>query len=162
VQAVQSAVGEAPAMALFPYNETMTKNTTPLEHDEQVGFVGWIDTQNEIARLKKTKKLRPILFSAIVNGHYQQSKKQLRKLIDEGMRKGILDMVLIIPPERAKGGRRLMIWIEMKRQQGGAVSADQEQWIEAINDIEGGNVGAFVCYGEKEAVDLMKDLVIKL
>lgn len=140
----------------------MAKNNTPLEHDEQVDFIGWIETQNEIARLKRSQKLRPILFSAIVNGHYQQSKKQLNKLIAEGMRKGILDIVLIIPPERAKGGRRLMIWVEMKRQQGGAVSDEQELWIEAINDIEGGNVGAFVCYGAKEAVDLMKDLVIKL
>lgn len=140
----------------------MAKNSTPLEHDEQVDFIGWIETQNEIARLKRSLKLRPILFSAIVNGHYQQSKKQLNKLIAEGMRKGILDIVLIIPPERAKGGRRLMIWVEMKRQQGGAVSDEQELWIEAINDIEGGNVGAFVCYGAKEAVDLMKDLVIKL
>jgi hypothetical protein len=140
----------------------VAKNNTPLEHDEQVDFIGWIETQNEIARLKRSQKLRPILFSAIVNGHYQQSKKQLNKLIAEGMRKGILDIVLIIPPERAKGGRRLMIWVEMKRQQGGAVSDEQELWIEAINDIEGGNVGAFVCYGAKEAVDLMKDLVIKL
>lgn len=138
------------------------KNTTPLEHDEQVGFVEWIETQNELARLKRLQNLRPILFSAIVNGHYQQSQKQLNKLIAEGMRKGILDMVLIIPPERAKIGKRLMIWVEMKRQQGASVSDEQELWIEAINDIEGGNVGAFVCYGQKEAIDLMKDLVIVL
>lgn len=140
----------------------MAKNNTPLEHIEQVGFVNWIETQNEMARLKRLQNLRPILFSAIVNGHWQQSQKQLSKLIAEGMRKGILDMVLIIPPERAKGGKRLMIWVEMKRQQGASVSDEQELWIEAINDIEGGNVGAFVCYGEKEAIDLMKDLVIVL
>jgi hypothetical protein len=140
----------------------MAKNNTPLEHAEQVGFVDWIETQNEMARLKRLQNLRPILFSAIVNGHWQQSQKQLNKLIAEGMRKGILDMVLIIPPERAKGGKRLMIWVEMKRQQGASVSDEQELWIEAINDIEGGNVGAFVCYGQKEAIELMKDLVIVL
>lgn len=140
----------------------MAKNNTPLEHVEQVGFVDWIETQNEIARLKRLKNLRPILFSAIVNGHWQQSQKQLNKLIAEGMRKGILDMVLIVPPERSKTGKRLMIWVEMKRQQGASVSDDQELWLEAINDIEGGNVGAFVCYGQKEAIELMKDLVIKL
>lgn len=140
----------------------MSKNLTPLEHDEQVEVVEWIETQNELAAMFKTKNLRKILFSAIVNGHYQQSQKQLKKLIAEGMRKGILDMVFIVPPERSKTGKRLMIWIEMKRQQGSTTSDEQLEWEEAINDIEGGNVGAFICYGSKEAIDLLKDLIIVL
>ena len=140
----------------------MAKNQTPLEHDEQVEFVEMIDGQNQIAALMRLKNLRPILYSAIVNGHWQSSKKQLNKLIAEGMRKGILDMVLLVPPERAKGGKRLMIWVEMKRQQGGAVSDEQQQWIDAINDMDGGNCGAFVCYGAAEAKALYKDLVIML
>jgi len=140
----------------------MTKNNTPLEHEEQVAVVEWIETQNEIAKLFKSKNLRPVLFSAIVNGHYQQSKKQLNKLIAEGMRKGILDMVFIVPPERAKAGKRLMVWIEMKRVQGSSTSEEQLEWEEAINDIEGGVVGAFICYGQKEAIDVLKDLIIVL
>lgn len=140
----------------------MGKNLTPLEHVEQVDVVNWIESQNEIAALFKSRNLRPVLFSAIVNGHYQQSQKQLNKLIAEGMRKGILDMVFIIPPERSKTGKRLMVWIEMKRVQGSTTSPEQLEWEEAINDIEGGNVGAFICYGSKEAIDVLKDLMIVL
>lgn len=140
----------------------MSKNLTPLEHEEQVLVINWLVTQNDIAKLLKSQKLPPILFSAIANGHYQQSKKQINKLAAEGMRSGVPDLLLIIPPERSKTGKRLMIWIEMKRRQGGSVSASQQEWIDAIDAIEGGNVGAFVCYGSEEAIDLLKDLVIVL
>ena len=140
----------------------MTKNLTPLEHDEQVKVVNWIETQNKIAVLYKTRQLSPILFSAIANGHYQPSIKQRNHLHDEGMRQGVPDLLLILPPERSKCGKRLMVWIEMKRQEGGVVSDAQQQWIDAIEDLEGGNVGAFVCYGGDEAIDLLKDLMIVL
>lgn len=140
----------------------MTKNLTPLEHDEQVKVIEWLEGQEEMARLLRSRNLRPILFSAIANGHYQQSKKQINKLHAEGMRSGVPDLLLIVPPERAKGGKRLMVWIEMKRRQGASVSDSQQQWIEAIEEIEGGNIGAFVCYGCDEAIDILKDLIVVL
>jgi hypothetical protein len=140
----------------------VTKNLTPLEHEEQVEVVKWITTQNDIAALFKARNLTPVLFSAIANGHYQQSRKQQNKLKAEGMNSGVPDLLFIIPPERSKNGKRLMIWIEMKRQQGGSVSVAQQQWIDAIDAIDGGNVGAFVCYGADEAIDVLKDLIIVL
>lgn len=140
----------------------MAKNLTPLEHDEQVAVVKWITAQNEIAALMKSRGLSPVLFSAIANGHYQQSIKQQNKLKAEGMNSGVPDLLFIIPPERSKGGRRLMIWIEMKRRQGASVSASQQEWIDAIEAMDGGNVGAFVCYGSDEAIDLLKDLIVVL
>lgn len=138
------------------------KNTTPLEHDEQVAVVQWLETENELARLFKTRNLSPLLYSAIANGHYQQSIKQQRKLKAEGMNSGVPDLLVIVPPERSKLGIRLMVWIEMKRREGASVSASQHEWIEAINALDGGNVGAFVCYGSDEAIAVLKDFIIKL
>ena len=140
----------------------MAKNTTPLEHDEQVAVINWIKGDNDHARLLRSRNLSPVLFSAIANGHYQQSIKQQNKLKAEGMNSGVPDLLFIVPPERAKVGKRLMIWIEMKRRQGATVSASQQEWIDAIEAMEGGNIGAFVCYGSDEAIELLKDLLIKL
>lgn len=140
----------------------MAKNSTPLEHDEQVRVISWLRTDNDHAALFKKRNLSPVLFSAIANGHYQQSIKQQNKLKAEGMNSGVPDLLIIVPPERSKTGRRLMLWIEMKRQQGGSVSDAQQQWIDEINAVEGGNVGAFVCYGADEAIQLLKDFLIKL
>lgn len=139
----------------------MTKNLTPLEHEEQKEVVAELIAQNEHAKLLK---LPEITFSAIANGHYQSSVKQRNKLKAEGMNSGVPDLLLIIPPERCKQSKWLMIWIEMKRQQGGSVSDSQQQWIDAINNVSGekGDVGAFVCYGAKEAIDLIRDFVIQL
>lgn len=138
------------------------KNTTPLEHDEQVAVVQWLETENELARLFKTRNLSPLLYSAIANGHYQQSIKQQRKLKAEGMNSGVPDLLVIVPPERSKLGIRLMVWIEMKRREGASVRRSQHEWIEAINALDGGNVGAFVCYGSDEAIAVLKDFIIKL
>lgn len=140
----------------------MAKNTTPLEHEEQVKVIEWLKGDNDHAALLRTRNLSPVLFSAIANGHYQSSIKQQNKLKAEGMMSGVPDLLLIVPPERSKTGRRLMLWIEMKRLQGASVSATQQQWIDEINAVEGGNVGAFVCYGHKEAIELLKDFLIKL
>lgn len=141
---------------------TMAKNLTPLEHEEQVIVVQWINTQNELAKLMKKRNLAPVLFSAIANGHYQSSVKQRNKLKAEGMNSGVPDLLFIAPPERTKAGKRLMIWIEMKRREGASVSASQHEWIEAIEAMDGGNIGAFVCYGADEAIDVLKDLLVVL
>ena len=138
------------------------KNTTPLEHDEQVAVINWLKTENDHASLFKKRNLPPLLYSAIANGHYQQSIKQQRKLKAEGMNSGVPDLLVIVPPERSKLGMRLMLWLEMKRREGGAVSDSQQEWIDAINALDGGNVGAFVCYGSGEAIDLLKDMIVKL
>lgn len=139
----------------------MAKNNTPLEHDEQVEVIKWIKADNQHAALLRSRNLSPVLFSAIANGHYQQSIKQQNKLKAEGMNSGVPDLLFIVPPERAKCGKRLMIWIEMKRRQGASVSASQQEWIDAIEAMDGGNIGAFVCYGSNEAIEVLKDLLIK-
>lgn len=140
----------------------MAKNETPLEHEEQKLVIKWIIDDNAHAALLRSRNLPPVLFSAITNGHYQPSIKQRNKLKAEGMNSGVPDLLFIVPPERAKAGKRLMIWIEMKRQQGASVSAAQQEWLDAIDAMEGGNIGAFVCYGADEAIQLLKDLLIKL
>lgn len=138
----------------------MAKNTTPLEHDEQVEVIKWITADNAHAALLRSRNLSPVLFSAIANGHYQQSIKQQNKLKAEGMNSGVPDLLFIVPPERSKVGKRLMIWIEMKRRQGASVSAAQQEWLDAIDAMDGGNIGSFVCYGSDEAIQVLKDLLI--
>jgi hypothetical protein len=142
----------------------MAKNVTPLEHEEQVKVIEWLKTENDLAALFKTRGLDPIMFSAIANGHYQPSIKQQNSLKAEGMNSGVPDLLIIVPQNRCKLGKALMLWIEMKRLQGASVSASQHEWITAINTVSGdkGDVGAFICYGHKEAINLLKDFVIKL
>lgn len=131
------------------------KKTEPLEHFEQVTFVNFLIEQNLLAKYKKLDK---VLFSAIANGHYQPSPKQRAKLKAEGMNSGVPDMILIIPSNRSKLGKPIMLWIEMKRLTQGSVSEAQQEWIDGINSIEG-NLEAFVCRGGQKAIETYSEFV---
>lgn len=135
----------------------MMKVKEPLEHDEQVDFVRFLNTQNLQARIKG---LEEVVFSAIANGHYQSSINQRRKLKREGMNSGVPDMVLIVPSSRSKTGKAFMLWIEMKRQTQGSLSASQKKWIDAINSVNGTNMEAFVCRGADEAKKVYDEFAI--
>lgn len=127
-------------------------------------MIEWLQGENDHASLYKKRNLTPLLFSAIANGHYQPSIKQRNKLKAEGMNSGVPDLLIIVPADRCKLNKPLMLWIEMKRLEGASVSASQEEWIAAINTVSGdkGDVGAFVCYGHKEAIELLKEFIKKI
>ena len=83
-----------------------TSTQYPSEHMEQVRFVSWF---------RKTYPQHWIF--AIPNGG-DRNRITAAKLKAEGVMRGVPD--LFIPSMR--------LWVEMKRQQGGALSADQKAW----------------------------------
>lgn len=82
----------------------------------------------------------------------------------EGWRKGIPDLLIILP---YKDRENRLIFIEMKKAKtigkrggligGGVISEHQKEWIEAINTCK--EVEAFVCYGGDEAIKLVKSMI---
>lgn len=78
----------------------------PTEHEEQRAFVSWFRRSGDV------------LIFAIPNGGFR-GKAQAIKLKAEGVSAGVPD--LFIP---AWG-----LWIEMKRREGGSLSAEQKDWI---------------------------------
>ena len=89
------------------------RSSIPSEHSEQVGFVRWF----------RTKWPRMLIF-AIPNGG-KRNITTAKLLVKEGVVAGVPD--LFIP---AWG-----IWVEMKRQKGGRLSADQEGMINYLESV---------------------------
>ena len=116
-----------------------TKNNTPLERFEQSALVDWLEAQG-------------LLFSATAQSTYTTSWNQKRLNHATGLRKGVPDMLIVIPPERAVDGLGRVVFCEIKRSKGGVVSPEQKKWIAALNAV-GGTVDAFVAHGADEAIE---------
>jgi hypothetical protein len=63
-----------------------------------------------------------------------------------GLSPGVPDMVIFMPEK--------ILFIEMKRLEGGTVSKFQRHWLTVINSFE--YAEAFVCRGHKQAIELIK------
>ena len=118
------------------------KNNTPLERVEQARFVDWLEKQN-------------LLFSATAQSTYTTSWNQKRLNHATGLRKGVPDMLVIIPEERDVEGLGRLIFIEMKRQKGGVVSKEQKMWINEVERLESIQVNAWVAKGADEAIAIV-------
>ena len=114
-------------------------NNTPLERFEQSALVNWLEAQG-------------LLFSSTAQSTYTTSWNQKRLNHATGLRKGVPDMLIVIPPERAVDGTGRVIFVELKRVKGGVVSPEQKKWIAALNAV-GGTVDAFVAHGADEAIE---------
>ena len=123
----------------------MTSNNTPLERHEQAAFVEWLELQG-------------LLFTAIPNSTYTTSFAAKRRNHEQGLRKGLPDLVIVIPPERAASGLGRVVFCELKRRKGGVVSLEQKNWIASLNAV-GGTVDAFVAHGADEAIAEIADII---
>jgi len=103
--------------------------TIPSEHNEQVNFVNWLEYNYPDYKL-----------FAVPNGG-KRNIVTAKKLKAEGVKPGVPDIV--IP--------KLFLYIEMKKQKGGAVSKEQREWIEYL---QGCGYTAEVCRGFEEAKTL--------
>lgn len=112
----------------------------PLEDEEQIAFVQWLE-------------LVGLRFTSVPNSTYTKSWSQKSKNYYTGLRAGFPDLVVLVPPTRARDGLGHFLCIEMKRRQGGTVSAVQKDWIAAINALGTAHVEAVVCKGAQEAID---------
>ena len=107
----------------------MAAGSTVLSEDmEQANFVSWF---------RKTYK--DVRIFAIPNGGHRHI-AVAAKLKVTGVCSGVPD--LFVPEWR--------LWIEMKREKGGSVSAEQKDWLEYLN---GCGYTAFVTKGCKDAQD---------
>ena len=118
----------------------MTKaNDTPLERHEQSAFVDWLEAQG-------------LLFSATAQSTYTTSWNQKRLKHVTGLRKGVPDMLVLIPKDKSKDGGGYCLFIEMKRLKGGSVSKEQRVWLDSINALETPYTQAYIAKGSAEAI----------
>lgn len=92
---------------------TLPTNRLPTEHEEQRDFVRWF-----------RRTYAGVRIFAIPNGG-ERAKGEGMKLKAEGVSRGVPD--LYVPAWR--------LWIEMKRQVGGVVSADQSDWHSYLREL---------------------------
>lgn len=110
----------------------------PYEEQEQIAVVDWLEAHQ-------------YQFTAIPNSTYTKSWKQKQKNTRMGLRAGLPDLLIILP--ESKG----LLFIEMKRREGGKVKEHQKEWIDALNKIEG--VEAVVAEGYDQAIAKIEDLI---
>ena len=91
----------------------MTAIKVPTEHEEQRAFVMWF-RQNH----------KPVRIFAVPNGG-RRSLNEATRLKAEGVSAGVPDLYI---PE-------WNMWIEMKRQKGGALSEEQKDWRDYLLSI---------------------------
>lgn len=115
-----------------------TKNITPLESVEQKTFVAWLELQG-------------LLFTAIPNSTYTTSWAVKRRNYEQGLRKGLPDMLVIVPKNKSKDGNGYCLFIELKRVSGGVLSKEQKTWLESINALETPYTQAYIAKGAAEA-----------
>ena len=118
------------------------KNNTPLERVEQARFVDWLEKQN-------------LLFSATAQSTYTTSWNQKRLNHATGLRKGVPDMLVIIPKDKSKDGGGYCLFIELKRLRGGSVSKEQKHWHDSINGLETPYTQAYIAKGADEAIRIV-------
>lgn len=103
------------------------------EEEECIALVAYLNI------LQRQKKI--ITYTHIPNETYTTSWNQKRKNKAMGVASGFPDYVIL--------GNTRMIFIEMKREKGGAVSIEQKLWLELLNGYAG--TVAVVAKGFKEA-----------
>ncbi len=117
------------------------KTPTPTEHEEQVTLFTWF-----------RMRYAGMLMYAIPNGGARSSITGAR-LRDEGVLAGVPDIFLPCP----SGGKH-GLYIEMKRQKGGRVSAPQKAVMQALR-MQGYEVA--VCHGWQEARDCIEQYLAR-
>ena len=114
-----------------------TKQPVPLEEDEQIAFVEWLETLD-------------LTFSAINPNPGKQSYGTQAKNKRLGLRAGLPDFLIAIP-------NKYLIFVEMKRTKGSSTSQAQKDWIDTLNTIP--NVECRVCKGCSEAIKFIREII---
>ena len=119
----------------------MSKNTSPLEAEEQIQFVEYC-------------KIRGIRAVSTQNGfkmpkagfNFAAYSKKLKKM---GLSKGFPDLIVL---KKCKSNKHHCLFIEMKRQKGGRLSKEQKGWVNWL-DENGYAVG--IAKGYEAAVKIL-------
>ena len=101
----------------------MTVNTTPLEKEEQIAFVEYCENNGiSVVSTQNGFKMPKAAFN------YAAYSKTLKKM---GLSKGFPDLIII---EKNKSKTHEVLFVEMKRQKGGKLKPEQEEWIQKLDD----------------------------
>ena len=117
----------------------MTQGNWPREDEEQTALIAW-------AEYNKSMRPELKLLLHIPNGG-QRRKSEAARFKAMGVKRGVPDLFLPV----AKGGFH-GLWIELKRQHGGIVSAEQEGWITQLRMM---GYKAEVCRGWEAAAEVI-------
>lgn len=112
-------------------------NLTAYESDEQETLVKYLE-------------IRGLKFTSIPNSTFTKSHAIKAKNKREGLRRGLPDMLVVLPHK--------LLFIELKRMKGGVLSPEQEAWINKLNEI-GDQVEAIVCKGAVEAIGYIENKI---
>jgi hypothetical protein len=116
----------------------MNKLPVPTEAQEGEMLVAYLRT-------------RGITFSHIANetGHTLEAKRRAVRMKRQGTSRGFPDYVIVLPGVG-------VIYIELKRRKGSAISPEQKNWIAAINTCPGAE--ARICKGFDECKAFIEEL----
>lgn len=122
-----------------------SKGLIPLERDESRTLVSYL-------------RVRQYKFTHIPNetGHSTEAARRAIRMKQEGTSKGFPDYLIIVPTIKGK----VLVAIELKRIKGSRTSPEQLEWIDALNECIG--TFAYVCYGAKEAIDILEKLNVNV
>ena len=101
----------------------MAVNTTPLEKEEQIAFVEYCKNNGiSVVSTQNGFKMPKAAFN------YAAYSRTLKKM---GLSKGFPDLIIL---EKNKSKTHEVLFIEMKRQKGGKLKPEQEEWIQKLDD----------------------------
>lgn len=112
------------------------KKIIPTEYEECVTLVTYLE-------------MKGYLFSHLAQSTYSTSWNVKRKNHNLGVRKGVPDYMIVVP----NAG---LVFIEMKREKGGVISPEQQEWIAQLSSIP--HVEAKICKGVTEAIMFLETL----
>ncbi len=115
----------------------MTKNTTPLE----------IKAQAKLIQFCREKGLKHYGCPRAYSEHYSQINENTAL----GYSIGYPDVWIQVSAEQSFSGSPILLVVEMKREKGGVVNEEQQQWIDFLNSIRG-PVIARICKGHESAI----------
>jgi hypothetical protein len=90
-------------------------------------------------------EIKKLLFSKVAQETYTTNWGVTTKNKKSGLRKGVPDMIIIIPGKQYNK----LLFIEMKKKKGSVIGQEQQYWNKELNKCK--NVSSFICYGFDEA-----------
>lgn len=123
-----------------------TTATAPTEHQETVAVVRWWNLQWHLYADAGIKCSAESLLHVPNEG--RRSPMMASILKSEGMRPGTPDLFLAVPSPSSAG-----LWLEMKKQKGGRVSASQARMADVL---KASGYTVKLCHGAVEAIEAIK------
>lgn len=114
----------------------MTLAPCPLEKDEGKTLVAYL-------------RIRGYKFTHIPNetGHTPEARRRAIRMKQQGTSAGFVDYLIIVNGQ--------LIAIELKRVRGSSISAEQREWVAALNAA---GIKTRICKGAGESIDFIKEV----